>query len=393
MTHKISILLIIFLTSTFPAVAEQRIGSTGKGTPSKDIAYTEAAKLIVTQINNRDAAAFQNSIDLNALAVRTSEKVFQKDIERKQFIKGFMQGGKRFAESIFRNLDISNGKAKYMKNFYIDGTKRALIRFNLGDSGYDYWELILEKNTEGKYRLVDWFQVSSGQLISISLGAIGKMLTDPNPGLLESLFGIKEIDQNMMEKMKSIRASMQERDFIKALNIVDSLPDKIKNSRIMCTVAINLANFSRDDALYRKMLSRLDRYHSSDPSAAFALIDHYIYQNDFNSALKAVGFLEKRVGTDALIMQLNSNINLLKGDNSKAIKFAKEAIKLENDFTDAYFTLSLAYVKLGQYRKAISIFDSLSDKFGYQFQKVNFLNDRDYADFVSSEDFKSWKIQ
>jgi len=355
-----------------------------------DKEFIASVNILIKAINERDLESFGNRLNIAELAIRVAEFQVANPSERKRFVAEYERRKTNFIESIFRNLEKSDTQAKFLKTVSDTSGPRALVRLNMGDTGYDYWELELKLADDGVYKLVDWYQYTTGQLISTSVGAITNLMSKPDQGLLAKLFGGRKFDENIYAIFQNISTAMKSANYKDAMSEFEKLPEDVKTSRIMCSVGINIANISGDEALYRRMLARLDKYFANDPSAAFSLLDYHIYQQDYDKALKSIDAIEQRVGNDALIYLLKANIYLLKNNYKKAVELANQAITTEPDFEDAYHALSLSYVKQKRYKDAIEIFNIMADQFGYAFTRGNFEDNEEFKEFVKSREFNKW---
>jgi len=140
------------------------------------------------------------------------------------------------------------------------------------------------------------------------------------------------------------------------------------------------------------VLSRLAKYHSDDPSAAFALIDHFTYQENYDAAITAIETLEQRVGSDGVTSMLKSSIRLLGNNYAAAKTFAETGIKLEPGFDTNYYTLALANIKLKDFKTAIKTYKLIKKKFSVQIDKEYFKDQEEYSDFIKSKEYAAWEI-
>jgi hypothetical protein len=69
--------------------------------------------------------------------------------------------------------------------------------------------------------------------------------------------------------------------------------------------------------------------------------------------------------------------------------YLREAIRIEPEFTVAYFSLADAQIALGQFADAVTTSRTLQSKFGYEFSKKDFA-DESYSRFVASPQFRKW---
>ncbi|TLU64365.1 hypothetical protein FE810_12255 [Thalassotalea litorea] len=349
----------------------------------------EFGALIVNVLNERDAEAFCRQIDFNDLAMRAAKDIFDKKSEQSDYARGFNKSSAQICERVVANLEYAEGKTKFRGIVERDGQKRIVVRFDLGDSGFDYVEYRV-KSLNNEYQIFDWYQLTTGQLVSETIGAMSKLMMDPNPGILKKLLDIKTIDKDLSSQMTTMFQAFRDKRFKDVLTAYESLPDPVKYSRIIITYAMAAANHSGDEAKYKGMLSVLAEHHSSDPSAAFMLVDYYYYQGDWDKVLASIDTLESRFGKDAMLELLKANVYWGNGDYLSLEQHAKNAIAMEPDFEDPYFTLAQGYIELEQFENATNIFDLLVNNFGYYFSKEEFAADPSFSIFVASQAFANW---
>jgi tetratricopeptide (TPR) repeat protein len=120
------------------------------------------------------------------------------------------------------------------------------------------------------------------------------------------------------------------------------------------------------------------------------LLDHYFYAKDLRKCLEAINAIESRVGSDGMTQLLRASIHSVMGMPKEAITHASEAIRLEPDFTSAYFSLAQSHVLVGQFGEAIDVYKRLETDFGYEFSKEGFAGDENFKKFIASSQFKKW---
>ena len=385
--HKYFQLALSIFLAAGAQVTQADTGLTSEGVPTE---FRNTTEQLIKHINEGDTEAVQNLIDVRALGYRAAKLLTDKQKERDDYVAGFTKSGTRIAALLTSSIKEGDGNVKLMKYVERGRELRSLTRFNMGDSGFDYLEFVLNADAKGTYRVVDWYQLTAGQLYSVSLGAVSKVFVDPDPGILWSLLGVKKVDRAILEKIKKIGALMREGEYSEALVIFNQLPDKVRNSRIFLTIGINIANKLQDNDLYSRMLTDMATYHADDPAAAFMLLDYYYLQGDMKKALRSVDAIEQRVGTDGMIQMLRANLNIGLNEFEKAVHFAQESTTLEPDLEDGYFSLALAYVGAGKHSEAIDTYQLLETRFGYQFSQEDFAEDPSYEQFRQSKAFIAW---
>lgn len=348
---------------------------------------------LMTIFNERQADTFASMLDLNALGARVAANVYESERGRSGFIRGFTQTAqaKTLVNDFFGTLDRSpDSSAKFMKVVTRGAESRPLLRFDYGDSGFEYIEFVVQPDAKGAVKIIDWAPLSGGELYSEVVGRMARILSDPEPGLIQSLLGLQQIDQATLKRMKSIAEMRRKGDLRGAYQEMEKLPAQIADSRVMLVQRASLASEAGDDPNYRKMLARLEQLHGNDPAAAFMLLDHYFYARNLDKCLQAITAIENRVGVDGMTQMLRSNIYMTLGKHADAVTYARKAIAIEPDMSDAYFTLAQSHVALGQFAEAIEVYTTLQDDFGYQFTKENFAKDATFTKFIESSPFKKW---
>ena len=239
-------------------------------------------------------------------------------------------------------------------------------------------------------RIVDWAPLSGGELYSEVIGRMARILSDPAPGLIQTLLGIPKIDEATAKRMKAIAELRRKGDPRGAYEQMEKLPAVIADSRVMLSQRASLASEAGDDDAYRKVLARLEQLHGKDPAAAFMLLDHYYYTQDLDKVLQGITAIESRVGVDGMTQMLRANIYMMLGKHTEAVTYARKAIEVEPDMNKAYFTLAQSHVALGQFAEAVKVYTTLQKDFGYQFTKENFAQDATFTKFIDSPQFKKW---
>jgi Tetratricopeptide repeat. len=348
---------------------------------------------LATIFNERKADALVAMLDMGALGARVAANVFDSERGRSEFARGFAKTAqaKTLVSDIFGQLDRSPGSAtKFMRVVTRGAEQRPLLRFDYGDSGFEYIEFVVQRDANGSVRIVDWAPLSGGELYSEVIGRMARILSDPAPGLIQTLLGIPKIDEATAKRMKAIAELRRKGDPRGAYEQMEKLPAVIADSRVMLSQRASLASEAGDDDAYRKVLARLEQLHGKDPAAAFMLLDHYYYTQDLDKVLQGITAIESRVGVDGMTQMLRANIYMMLGKHTEAVTYARKAIEVEPDMNKAYFTLAQSHVALGQFAEAVKVYTTLQKDFGYQFTKENFAQDATFTKFIDSPQFKKW---
>jgi tetratricopeptide (TPR) repeat protein len=296
----------------------------------------------------------------------------------------------RLIQTYFKILDTRHGTVRLMKTTERNGQVLALLRFDMGGNGFDYLEFILQPDSSGRYRAVDWYQLSRGELMSVNLGALVKLMADPDPDLVSRLLGTTHYDANQVAKLKQIGNLQRSGDYAGALAVANQLPPEIADSRIVLTLRVTLASLADNKAEHQRILAVLAHKYANDPTVAFMLIDYYFNLHQMDKAMECVAIIERRVGSDGVTNLLKANIDMMTGAYAPGVALAQQAIQLEPDLQDAYFSLAVNYVGLKQYAQAIAVYKSITTRFKVKFDRKRFEHEPRFAGLVQSADFQKW---
>ena len=343
---------------------------------------------VTAALNERDEKAMLQLLDIHGLALRAGKVQGLDGATLQRFTAGFEKGAAQMHAAYFQKLEISNGTAVFMR---VTDTRpaRALVRFDLGNDGTDYMEFVLETR-DGRTRAVDWFQLSTGELLSVTAGGFGQMLTTTDTGLLARLFATDRVDASTLQYLKRAGELQRAGKFAEALIEVKKLPEPIRHARAMLIFQSSLALLSKNDAEYTAILAKLAERYADDPATAFMLIDHYFTKKDVSNMLKALDTMEKRVGIDGVTRNLRAAAYYSAGDYANTLKQADEAIRVEPTFMSGYDTRASALVGLGRYADAVAQYKDLEQRFDLQFSREAFTGDATFAKFVASPAFREW---
>jgi tetratricopeptide (TPR) repeat protein len=349
------------------------------------------AASLVQALNQRNESAAADFLDMAALGERAGKAMTTNPAEQQQMAHALNESNAhKLIQSYFKILDTRHGTVRLMKTTQRNGQVLALVRFDMGGNGFDYLEFILQPDSSGRYRAVDWYQLSRGELMSVNLGALVKLMADPDPDLVHRLLGTTRFDSNQVAKLKQIGALQRSGDYAGALAIANQLPPEIADARVFLTFRVTLASLAGNKAEHQRILGVLAHKYSDDPAVAFLLIDYYFNLRQMDKALQCVVTIERRVGSDGVTNMLKANINMMTGAYAAGLALAQQAIQLEPDLKDAYYSLAMNYAGLKQYPQAIAVYKSIATRFKVKFDRQHFEHEPRLAGLVQSADFQKW---
>lgn len=344
---------------------------------------------IATAFNKRDEKLMSSLIDVRGFGLRTAKVQGMTPADQEQFATGLQKAGlSQLFTGYFQSMNASNGSARFLR---VTETRpaRALVRLDLGANGNDYLEFVLETR-DGRTRAVDWFVLSSGELVSVTIGSVVQMFTTSDAGLLGRLFGVERVDAKSVTRLRKAGELQRAGKYTEALSEIRQLPEALANSRALLSAQASMAQMSKNDAEYTRVLATLAEKYSDDPATAFKLIDHYFTIKDRPKMLASLDTMEKRVGADGVTRNLRAAAYYATADYTNTLKYADEAIRLEPDLVSGHDTRCSALVGLGRYAEAVAEYQSLEKRFELKFTRDVFTADPLFAKLVASPAFRGW---
>lgn len=275
----------------------------------------------------------------------------------------------------------------------VDGEPRAILRRlvrapRTGVLSVAYDELRFARTgPTHAVRVVDIYYYVVGQSLSeLMSGFVGAtMASSPKSGALKVVLDVKAVFD--------LKAAGK---FAEALQKLDALPPKVRDSRVMAIARVNIANSISQDE-YGKALDDVARLFPRDPSIALLEIDGAYLRQDYTAALAMVDVVDRAIGGDPYQDTLRASILLKRdgsGDLAKAAKLTAAVLRAEPSLQKAWETKIDVAVAQRDWTSAVDALDHLRTVFGmiYAEDKLRALPGN-YGDLLDSKEYKAWKAR
>lgn len=374
------------LALTFWAVAAP---AGAAGAAHKD--YDTAAQAIARDFSLRQTTAFDQAIDANTIIANALNDLVA-DASWKEGLRRELN--KVIKTQLGSKLISQMPEGAYAKllRTRADGEKvLALIRLDYGDSGTGYMDMHLLRGKDGKVRIIDWYDYSTGQLYTQSLRQLIGIMS-PTPTLVGKLFDVVSNRKENINAVVELISLYRKQQYAEVVGRFLAMDESMRKNRMLSVVAVQAGSLSNDDGLYHKALANLERHFSADPSMAFMLIDYYYLEQQYDKAIAALERVQKSFGVeDAAILSLKANTQLSDSKYDKAVEQASRAIAIEPEYESSYWSLINALVLAQKYDKAIPVAVDLEQNFGYDMGPESLGASEVFAPFVASAEYKAWR--
>lgn len=356
-----------------------------------DDQLTEMGLAFEDAINLGDVESAVGLFDAEALAMRMAELLYTSAADRADFVRGAVStdGLTNMLQQQINLVQSTLGYASYLRVHTIEDMRGPLLRYDLGDEGFSYILLIVEDREPQGPKIVDLFIGSNGERLSVSAGALAQLMAAPSSSLLGRLFGLRDVDTDLVEAFQTFGAQMRSGHYDVAYETIRSLPDAVRNHRVLSGISAQVAGMVGGD-VYEEELSRLAALHGDDPRTAFLLVDYYFLRGDYDTAMQGVETLERIFGFDAAIGLLKTNIAITLGDVDAALAYAVAAEEAEPWDENGHWALLNVYLATKRHDEVVATLQMLEEGFGYLFDAEIMATEAGYADFVRSRQFEAW---
>lgn len=380
---KIQLLFILWLSFL--------VGSPCWALEQTQAPYEETVKRIIEGFEQGNAEPFNQALDAKAIADKATEMVVTDPDWISRFrpglIKGIRQGigtkllGQMYPGSYVRllKLDIRKNEA------------RALLRFDYGEQGNGYLNLIMKPSPGGEVRIVDWYDYAMGQPYTSSLRQLVAILA-PSPTVLGKLYDVASDRKEVSEALRHLFKLNKEQKHAELAKSFLEQEESVRSSKVLSLSAVHAASFSGDDELYHKALSNLEQFHGEDETLFFILLDYYFIEEKYDHLLSRLDKIKIQLGSrDAALEVIRANTLTARGDYTDALAAANEAVAMEPDYEWAYMSQFSAFIALEDFTGAVKTADILEKRFDYDLTPEALSSVAEYADFVSSKAYREWR--
>jgi hypothetical protein len=357
--------------------------------PLQALAQADVAAVgeaIAAALNKRDVEGLYRVLDVDAVTKLVIKDLGLKDADREGVRKGFPKALRNNLEIGVRTIEGTKGTAKYMRSGVRDARPYALVRYDLGDQGIDYVEYYL---TPAR-KVEDWYVHSLATLYSTSarLGLATMLKTDT---MLFGLFGTRLTTDADVKPFRELRTHLQAQDFAAAYRVLDTFPESFRKTRQWALMRVTYGG-RIDDATHRAALRYLAQNFGKDADLQFMLVDHYLFEEQYDHALASLGALERAIGgEDAATANLRGSVLIAAKRFDAAATACRRGMALEADHKPAYWCLVSVGLATKNGKIAIEGLKAYENAFSTEFDLNKLAALDEYKEIARTPEFAAWK--
>jgi len=349
-----------------------------------DVAATGEA--VAAALNKHDVDAVLQMMDVEAVTRLVIKDLGLNAKDRESVRKGFPNALRNNIDIGVRTMEGTKGSAKFLRAGVRDAKPYALLRYDLGDQGIDYVEYYL---TPAR-KVEDWYVHSMATLYSTS-AALGLATVLKTDSMLFGLFGTRLTTEADVKPFSALRTHLQAQDFAGAYRALETFPEGFRKSRQWALMRVTYGG-RIDDATHRAALRHLAQSFGKDADLQFMLIDHYLFEEQFDRALASLGALERAIGgADAATANLRGSILIGAKRFNDAGQACRRGMALEPDHKPAYWCLVSVGIESRSGKIAVEGLKAYETAFSMEFDLDKLGALEAYREIARTPEFAAWK--
>jgi hypothetical protein len=325
------------------------------------------------------------TIDVAAVTRRVTRDLGLGVQDHDLVVKGMPRALRNNVELGVRSIEGNKGAARYLRTGARGQKPFALVRLDLGDQGTEYVEYLLTPAG----RVEDWYAHSMATLFSTS-AALGLATVLKTDSILFGVFGSRISTDADLKPFAALRTQLQAQDFAAAYRTLESFPERFRKTRQWALMRVTYGG-RIDEATHRAALRFLAQQFGGDADLQFMLIDHYVFESQFDRALAATAGLERAIGgEDAATANLRGSILIGAKRYDEAAGACRRGMALEADYAAAYWCLVTVGISTRNGRIAVEGLQAYEKAFNTQFDLAKLGALEQYREIAKTPEFVAW---
>lgn len=278
-------------------------------------------------------------VNANAMADRAFAGVTLPKGFRDGFDRSFKSMGTKLGAMVTQSVK-GGARLSFRKVVMLDGLPALQLRLLLPSGAFTILELALQRGAEGRFEVVDLYDLSAGELKSVEIRRLAlAALAESDQSILDKLMGKEQLLIKHAADIQAMTASVTSGRYEDALRQYEALPKAVQEQRSVLRNGITAAA-EVDTKKYEQAIGRYLTLYPNDAASNVMAIDFYFFRKRWADVEKAIGIVEARVGKDEPWFEvLRGSVAMEQHHDDDAKKHFVAAIARDKTFTDPYFVL------------------------------------------------------
>jgi tetratricopeptide (TPR) repeat protein len=266
----------------------------------------------------------------------------------------------------------------------------CVVRYDLPRYQFMYHEFQLRSGRGQAVVIEDWIDFNSGEQFTDSVGD-SLVMALPGQSETRALLSPVQLDDAQVFQVSELLKSARDKKAKRYFEILDGLGDPVKSHHVIALTSVHVAQQGRDGLKYRAALETLAKNYANEPLFASMLLDYYLPNGDFESAMQAMLRLGSRLGEpDAALKARMATLALILGNTEQAHTHAEAAVEAEPELELTWWAVLRTRTAQEKYAEAVQALTVLERQFGHKLRTTALENDSILATLLETDEFKAW---
>ncbi len=248
------------------------------------------------------------------------------------------------------------------------------------------------------FKAVDTFNYIFASTVSEdSRQLLASMMSKSGGGGLASMFGIPQMDKEVMAHMEPMSEAVRAGKSAEVLRLYDALPVRFRTERLFfimrmqALMALSSAGDAKIDEEYKAALRAAPQILGQDSTSDLLMVDLLFLEKDFQGADDCLQRVDKVIGGDPYLTYLRAGARLQMKDYASALALADEAQKAEPTLNEAVDMRISVHLERKDHKAVVQEFRTFRKDQGITLDREALADDENYKDFLTSPEFLAWE--
>jgi len=267
---------------------------------------------------------------------------------------------------------------------------RAVIRADLDNFQFNYFDFDLRLDQHEKVVIVDWINFLDGQAFSQGVG-LYLVLAQPNKSALRKLLDFSNASERELFQFGELMKAGRDGNLAKFNELRDSIQPRFQRQRIVVESGVRVAKNVRRRREMVAALGIMAEHFPEEPLYSLMLLDHYFPQKKFEEGLAALQRLRDKLDVEDAAMDARMSAALLaSGNPAEAAAYADLALRREPGLELGWLSALNARNAVGDFAGTVAALTQLEGEFDYDLSPETLEKSRVFGQLMASEEFAAW---
>lgn len=267
---------------------------------------------------------------------------------------------------------------------------RAVIRADLDNFQFNYFDFDLRLDQHEKVVIVDWINFLDGQAFSQGVG-LYLVLAQPSKSALRKLLDFSNASERELFQFGELMKAARDSNLAKFNELRDSIQPRFQRQRIVVESGVRVAKNVRRRREMVAALGIMAEHFPEEPLYSLMLLDHYFPLKKFEEGLAALQRLRDKLDVEDAAMDARMSAALLaSGNPAEAAAYADLALGREPGLELGWLSALNARNAVGDFAGTVAALTQLEGEFDYDLSPEILEKSRVFGDLMQSDEFAAW---